>query len=112
MSCIIPEITAGDDLVLFATLKKNDATFSINVAADVKARIISLNHKIAYTVSVAQSSTAPSANWANSLVTVVMSSEESGAIPIFGAAYLEIQVDDSGKTTFFGTVEIINGTIN
>ena len=107
----IPTLVTGDDVTLPVTLKKNDATFSINPAASVKVRLVSSDHTAALSDEVAQSSLTSGADWAHSLVVVVLPAATSGVITTYGAAKLEIQVADSGKTTWFVPVTVIRGTI-
>ena len=110
----IPEIVTGDGIDLAVTLKKNSATFAIasnSPAATVTAAIISGDHSTQYIAGTVQSSGATGADWDNSLVIVAFTAAQTAKITYTGNALLEVQVDDSGKTTFFGTIKIIKGTI-
>lgn len=104
-------IVTGDDVALPVTLKKDNTTFTINPAADVKASIISLDRATVLIASTAVSNAAAGADWANSLVVVEFSSAETGAITAYDPALLEIQVDDGGKLTWFVNLDIVKGTI-
>lgn len=106
-----PTIVTGDDVALSVTLKKGGATFLINGTATVQASLVSLDHQTTYAGPVAQSNAASGADWANSLVVVELASANTSSITYQGKALLEIQVDDSGKTTFFASVIIVLGTI-
>ena len=106
-----PMIVTGDDVSLSVTLKKGGATFSIDVGATVQASLVSLDHQTVYAGPIAQSNVTPGADWANSLVVVELASATTSPITYQGKALLEIQVDDSGKTTFFASVIIVLGTI-
>ena len=107
----MPVIVTGDDVTLAATLKKNGQTFSIDTAAEVKAMIVSGDHRQALTAAVDQDHTTTGADWANSLIMVSLPSSETGKITIDGRAVLEIQVNDGGKKTWFGLVTIERGQI-
>ena len=61
---------------------------------------------------VTQSNAAVGADWANSLVVVEFTEGNTAVSDTFiGDALLEIQVDDSGKRTWFVPIEITKGTI-
>ena len=105
------EIVSGDDVVIYATLKKGGSTFSIDPGATVTAMLVSLNHETAYTAEIAQSAATQDADWANSLVVVVMGEADTASITYQGHAYLEIQVDDTIKETFFGEIRIVTGQV-
>ena len=105
------EVVSGDDVVIAATLKKGGATFTIDPGATVTAMLVSLNHDTAYTAEIAQSSATSGADWSNSLVVVVMGASETAGITYQGNAYLEVQVHDSIKETFFGAVRVTTGQI-
>lgn len=106
----IPTIITGDDVSLAVTLKKNGATFNMS-GATVKAALVASDHSVAYTEAVAQSSGTSGANWAASLVVVVLSAAATALLDYQGNALLEIQVDDGTKTTWFVAVEIRRGNI-
>ena len=113
MSTVIDGIVTGDDVDIPVTLTKGSAktTFTINPVAAVKAAIVSLNRatKIIDTVTCLEAATG--ADWANSLVIVSFTSTETAAATAIGEAYLEIQVEDGGKLTWFGKVDIIKGSV-
>lgn len=106
-----PRIVTGDNVSLQVTLKRDNQTFTIAPGATVEASIVDLEHKEVYVAAVAQSNTAPGADWANSLVIVEFAPADTADVTYQGEATLEIQVDDSGKTTFFAGVVLISGTI-
>ena len=64
------KITTGDDVALRVTLKKSDATFSIDTGATVKA-VLRSGHEQLHNEVTCDSGTA-GADWANSLVVVVL----------------------------------------
>jgi hypothetical protein len=105
------EIIAGDDSDYAAQLYKDAATFTIDAGATVEARLISIDRQTTYTDVLTCSNGASGADWANSLVVVEIAEADTLAITYSGMALLEIQVDDSGKITFFGSVVIALGTI-
>jgi hypothetical protein len=104
------EIVTGDDVAISCTLKKNGATFTIDPGATVEASLIQTDHETVLLAPVAQSNGAAGADWANSLVVVEFTSSQTD-IAFTGSALLEIQVDDSGKTTFFAGITMVAGTI-
>ena len=107
----IPVIVTGDNVALQVTLKKNGSTFLINSGATVEASLIGNAHEEVFVAAVAQSSGTSGADWANSVVVVIFSPTDTENVTHKGEAVLEIQVDDSGKTTFFADLEIAQGTI-
>lgn len=106
----IPVLVTGDDISLPVTLKKNGATFSIDAGATVIGRLVTRDRKNPLTIEVTQSNAAP-ADWGNSLVMVVFTSTHTKDIEEQGPALLEIQVDDSGKRTWFVSIVIARGNI-
>lgn len=111
MSIPIPVVVSGDDVLLPTTLKIDNATFSINALADVKAKIVSTNQQTVYSAVSAQSSSTPGADWANSLVVISLPSEVTTDISYFGNCLLEIQVNDSGRKTWFASILTMKGNI-
>jgi len=107
----LPILVSGDDIVMSVTLQKDGSVFNINPGATVEARLISVDHLTEYTAPVGQSNSAPGADWANSLVTVQFAEADTLEVTYQGAALLEIQVDDNGKSTWFETVQLSLGTI-
>jgi len=120
-----PEITTGDDAVLLQELTKYDkatkkqVTFNIPNTATVKSRIIAVDHNENYSDEVTQVDTTTGADWANSLVAVVLdsliTSQVLGKSVIWKNgkinAKIETQVDDNGKKTFFSSVIMVKGSI-
>jgi len=107
----IPNLVTGDDIQMLVTLLKDGTTFNINAAATVEARLINIDRTQAYMDPVAQSNAASGADWSNSLVTVEFAETDTSDITYQGAALLEVQVDDNGKSTWFETVNILLDTI-
>lgn len=106
-----PILVTGDDTVLSVTLKKNSSTFNIDTGATILASLVTPNHINIIMSPVAVLSTAPGADWANSLLVIELTSAQTEAITSYGDALLEIQVDDNGKTTFFANINVTKGTI-
>ena len=118
-------ITTGDDAPIIHKLKKTNISgtvepFLIPNTATVVCRLITLEHKI-LSEQVEQSSDAAGADWTNSAVAAVFPSNITSPIgqrtdlPWKDGkilAKIETQVDDSGKLTWYGNVEIIKGTIS
>ena len=110
MAAKLPVLTTGDNINWSVTLYKDKQTFTIPGTATVKARIISADHQTAYTDAITQTEI-PAADWANSLVAVLMTDVVTSAITHRGRAVLEVEVDDNGKSTWFGDIQIKTGTI-
>lgn len=106
-----PIIVVGDDINIPVTLKKNGVVFAINGSAVVKARFISTDHLLALCADTTQSNATSGANWSASLVVIVFPAATTATIEYQGEAVLEIQVDDSGKTTWFTPVTITRGLV-
>lgn len=108
----IPVIVAGDDTSLSVTLKKDATTFDMSLDT-AKAVIVSNDKLTQYSAEVDLSSSAPGANWLNSLVVVDFTSAQTAVLSP-GQALLEIQVTENGsgkKTTWFGSVRIMGSSI-
>ena len=106
-----PIFITGDDISVPITLTKNGVTFTISNSAIVKTRLVTTNHGSALSEDVTQSHLTAGANWAASLLVVVLGSAATVKIAQQGLATLEIQVDDGGKTTWFVDVQIVRGQI-
>lgn len=113
MSVEIDGIVTGDDVDIPVTLTKGSAkaTFTIDPGATVKAALVSLDRQTVLIPAVTCLVSAPGADWANSLVIVPFTSAETLAVTDYAPAYLEIQVDDGGKLTWFDRIDIIKGSI-
>lgn len=107
-----PLLITGDDFTLPLILKKNALAFAISPSADVKARLVSSDRTQLLCDPIAQVSTAPGADWANSLVVVSLPAAATASLQFQGLALLEIQVNDGTKTTWFVTVKILRGSIS
>ena len=105
------QIVTGDDVALPVTLKKDGAVFAIDAGATVQAALVSLDRSTVLAGPVTCSNVATGADWPNSLVIVPFDSTTTSSITATGKALLEIQVNDSGKLTWFVTVDIEKGTI-
>lgn len=106
----IPTVVTGDDFRLPVNLTISNTAFDAS-AATIKARIVSMDHATALTDEVAQSSATPGANWAQSLVVVVIGAADTSAIVRYGMALLEIQVASDIKETWFTPVNVVQGQI-
>lgn len=109
----LPMIVTGDKVALPIQLTKNGATFIIASGASVKAGIVDQGHKKLHSAVVTCSNTAPGADWNTSLVTVEMTSAESGAIDITGDALIEIEIDEGPgePISYFADVSIVAGLV-
>ena len=106
-----PTRVPGDDVSLAVTLKKNGATFNISSGASVTASVVTTDHQTVLIAETAQSDGTSGADWANSLVIVEFTEALTEVVTDAGSANLEVQVDDGGKLTWFGDIEIKIGTI-
>jgi len=106
----VSTLVTGDDLRLPVALKINGAAFDA-AAATIKARVVSLDHATALTAEAAQSPATPGANWAQSLVVVVIPATDTAVIASYGMALLEIQVASDIKETWFVPLNIVQGQI-
>lgn len=104
------QLVIGDDLSIPVQLKKGGVVFNIPGTATVEAAIVDTDRSALLSAVVTCVEAAPGADWTNSLIIVDFSEVQSAAIPR-GDAYLEIQVDDSGKNTWFVSVTAIQGNI-
>lgn len=110
-------LVVGDDWAIPVTLRVGDTpiTFVIDSSAVIKARIIGKQHCETLTDVVDVLEAAAGSDWANSKIIVEIPSELNGVIEIQGAAVLEVQVNDGagiGIQTFFGSVNLVRGTID
>lgn len=106
-----PEIVSGDDVLLLVQLKKDGAAFSITPSAPVRARLVSPDRKQQFTGEIVQSEGAAGAQWNTSRVVVQMSQADTAGISYQGFGWLEIQVHDGVKQTWFVPVDIVKGSI-
>ena len=106
-----PIVVTGDDFTVPVQLYKNEAPFSIGGAAVVKARLVSQNHETPFTDEEVQSSATSGAAWGTSLVVVILNATLTAPVPFQGGALLEVQVNDSGKLTWFIPVTIVKGQV-
>ena len=106
------DLVTGDDLGLAVTLTKNDAVFAIDSGATVQASLVTRNKATILVAPVAVLELAAGSDWANSKVVVIFADTDTATLTTFGAAWLEIQVDDGGKLTWFGKIELVQGTID
>lgn len=109
---VTADIVTGDDVSLLAKLKLDGASFAIDSGATVKGSLVSMDKTILI-AAVTVLSTEPGADWSISEVVVPFTSSATAAIPDseLGDALLEVQVDDSGKDTWFLSTDIEKGTI-
>lgn len=107
----IPTIITGDDVLFKVYLKKDGLPFVIDAGATVLASIVNTRHTASYMTPVAMSPATFSADWDNSEVMIKFDPADTAGITYQGKALLEVQVDDGGKQTYFGTVQIVTGLI-
>lgn len=111
------DIITGDTITIAVTLKRNGAVFPIedssSSGAEVKALLVSTDHKKTYmTEPVLQSSSSDGADWNLGLVVIEFPEESTSDIIYQGNALIEIQVfQNEMKKTWFAPVNIIKGNI-
>ena len=107
-------VVTGDDISINVTITKKNASFAISDNAVVKAALIYATTGEKLTGDILQSKDTPGADFANSLVVVKIPSTETINIDKSGTVNVEIQVDEaltSGKETFLGPVQMVQGKI-
>lgn len=111
----VSKLVVGDDFLrtvqLYKTTNGVEATFVISGSATVKAAIVNGDRTSVLTPTVNSLIGDSGADW--SISTVAIHIPEADTLPIssLGAAYLEIQVADPLKQTWFIPIQIINGLI-
>jgi hypothetical protein len=105
-------ITTGYMSSIPVTLKKAGATFDIPVASAVKAAIVSSDHTEVLIPAVDVVDSVTGADWPNSLIVVVFSEAETALLKTASNVFMEIQVDDNGKTPWFVSGEVVKGNIS
>jgi len=109
----LPVLVTGDDFQLPVDLTTNDLAFVVDVNAEVKARVVSLDHRTAWSAAVAQIAGTAGADWPNGRVAVFFTAAETAAIVKYGLAQIEIQVNQfGGKSTWFAGIRVVKGQID
>lgn len=104
-------LVTGDDIAIPVTLTKDDATFVIDECAIVKAAIVDIDHTEVLAGPVTLDHSTAGSEWAQSTVMVTFESADTAAVTASGPAYVEVQVNDAGKLTWFAPVLIVLGQI-
>lgn len=113
----IPTLVTGDDIIFPTVLRKKESgasvytTFAIDTGAIITARLVSTDRESVYTAEIAQVTAHADADLPNSLIIIVFAEADTIGITYQGSALLEIQVDDSGKRTWFTPIRIKRGQI-
>ena len=110
----IATLTTGDDTVFTVQLTKDKAPFAIDGSATIQASVVTKDKKTILIAPVPVLEATAGSIWINSIVVVTFTEALTAAITTsqLGSAYLEIQVDDGGKITWFNTIKILQGTID
>ncbi len=112
-----PIIVTGDDITFPTILRKKVSgatvytTFVIDAGATIVARLVSTDKESTYTAEIAQVTAEAGSDLANSLIIIAFTSAQTIDMTFQGSALLEIQVDESGKLTWFTPVTIKRGQI-
>jgi len=112
MKINIPEITAGDDVDIEHHITAQKVSFTVAPTAVVYCKIISRDKATAYTSAIRQTAIQAGANWAKSIVSIVMSASETEAISALELpwrngelpALIATEINDNGKETYYGRV--------
>lgn len=110
----VPILTTGDDTIIPAQLTRDLINEAIDSGATVQASVVSKDKRNILIAPVSVSNAQVGSVWATGLVVVAFTSAQTAAIPTskLGSAYLEIQVDDGGITTWFTSIKLVQGTID
>lgn len=109
----LPVLVTGDDFQLSVDLTTNELAFAVVSNAEVKARVVALDHRTAWSAAVAQPSGTAGADWPNGRVAVFFTAAETAAIAKYGLAQIEIQVNQlGGKATWFAGIRVVKGQID
>ena len=113
-----PILVTGDDISFPVILRKKVSgateytTFVIQTNADIIARLVSSDRESVYTPEIPQITVQTGADLSNSTIIINFTSAETIGITFQGGALLEIQLDDSGKLTWFTPIKIERGQID
>lgn len=104
-------LVTGDDISIEQTLTKNGVVFSIDSGATIQAAMITRNYaKLVDPVSVLEATVG--SDWGNSHIIIEFPEAATTALTDVGPIFIEIQVNDGGKLTWFSKTEIVKGTID
>lgn len=104
-------IVMGDDAEIVVELKKDKALFNIPLTAIIKAALVTTDHKQILIPEVSVANNHPDGDWTISTIVVPFTEEQTSAIPYDGMALIEVQVNDSGKLTFFTDIQVLSGKV-
>ena len=107
-------IVTGDDNTVPVTLKKSKNIFTISPTATVKAAIIDEKHTSILAGPITADLQAAGTNLSQSTVVFSFAAADTESIALTKnptSAKLEVQVDDSGKTTWHEKITLTKGMI-
>ena len=105
-------LVTGDDINIEQTLTKNNVVFAIDSGATIQASLVTRDKETILVAPVAVLEAATGSDWANSKIIIIFAETDTAALSTFGPIFLEIQVDDGGKLTWFVKAELVQGTID
>lgn len=109
----LPVLVTGDDFYLLVDLTTNEVAQAVDGAAEVKARVVSLDHRTALSAAVTQAPGADGADWAAGRIAVLLDTATTAAITRYGRAQIELQVNQGGgKFSWFAPAMIVKGQID
>jgi hypothetical protein len=109
----LPVLVTGDDFYLLVDLTTNELAQVVDAAADVKARVVSVDHRTALSAAVAQSFGADGADWGAGRIAVLLDTATTAAITRYGQAQIELQVSQGGaRFSWFASVMVVKGQID
>lgn len=104
-------VVTGDDVEFLVSLRKDGESFAITPSATIKAALVNQQRTAILAGPQTCNSTDSGADWLHSLVKVTLSSSLTGAVTTYAPAFLEVEVSDPGKLTWFVPVTIVKGNI-
>lgn len=103
-------IVTGNDIAELLQLNTNDASFSVDSGATVKAAIVSYDQSTLIAGPFTMLSGDDGADWPNSLMSLIVDKSLTSGLTV-GKVQLEVSVDDSDKFSWFFDAEIKKGNI-
>ena len=107
----LPTLTTGDDAKFIVQLYKGENNFVINPTATVKAAVVTLEHDRVLLPAIEVVESEIGSDWFNSIVAVKFHRDATEIIPKSGKAFLEIEIEDETRLTWFLQILIIKGNI-
>jgi len=104
-------LVIGDDFVKPIALTKDGVSFIISASAVVQVAIIKRDRSALISTVTTSDRLATGADWSISTIVVDIPESETINYTTIGKAYVEIQVADPKKQTFFADIDLVKGLI-